>query len=264
MPVNALSTTTLGAALNSRDKDVVVASSASISQGNLLVCRAEAMRVLEVVSSTQIVVARGVSGTEARAHASGQRFFIGTPDDFQNIKNSATSLFGDSGTYPDFMLPGQRATDGAGREYVLLAPTLTMYKGSTALISRDGLYTATLAYTGRQGSVAVTLEQATSTQYVWGQIYGRNDFCQDAGATSDVTSAYIPIAQTSVSSPAVGMAAVPTSALDGEYAIYGMFIAGAGSSGTTSAASATGVSVPVWLNYPYIRSWNTGVFTTGA
>lgn len=262
MPVEKLSTTTLSEALDKNKNDFIVASTANISVGDYLVCRAEAMKVQDIPVSGRVRVARAVGGTVSREHKNGQRFFIGSPEKFQAIRESLTSLVGDSGTYPEFLLPGQRAKDGDGNEYVLLAPAITMYPGTTAVISRDGLYNCTIATGGVQGSVAVLVEGSTTDQYVWGQIYGYNSYCQEATGTSGITSAYFPVAQTSVTTPVVGMAAVGTLSETGLYTIRGMFITGVATSTVTSATSSTGIAVPVWLNYPYIALYGQITKTT--
>lgn len=264
MPVSSLSTTTLSQAVDSSRNDFWVASTTNIKVGDYLVCRAEAMKVREVLDSTHVTVVRGVGGTLARAHPNGQRFFIGSPEKFQAIKESATALFGDSGTYPEFMLPGQRATDAAGNEFVLLGPPLIqLYTGQTVIISRDGLYTMSIAYLNTHGSVAVLVEPIGTSQFGWGQIYGYNSYCQDGSKTSAATSAYAPCAQTSVTTPVAGMAAIAAASLSGEYLIHGMFIVGAATTATTLATSSTGVAVPVWLNYPYTRDFSVSLATSG-
>jgi hypothetical protein len=257
MAVDQLSTTTLGEALDAHKNNFVVTSTANMSVGDYIVCRAEAMKIREVINSTRVTVVRGVGGTKARPHKISQRFFIGSPHQFQSIRDSLTSLVGDTGTYPEFMLPGQRANDAAGNEYVLLGPlAIPMPIGTTVVIDQNGNYGCTIAYATKQGSVAVLVESATSDQYVWGQVYGYNAICQEASATSGVSSAYIPVAQTSVSSPTVGMRASASAA--GEYVIHGMFIVGAASTATTAATSAIGTTVPVWLNYPYLKLYFEG------
>lgn len=258
MAVDALSQTTLSEALDQYKNRFRVAATTNINVGDYLVCRAEAMKVREVLAGNWISVVRGVGGTQPRQHKDGQRFYIGSPDKFKAIKESLTALVGDSGTYPDFMLPGQRGKDHAGNEYILLDVfNFTAYKGQTVVISNgDDSFYCTVAFAGKQGPVAVLVEGGTSAQYVWGQIYGSCPYAMDGDATSGATSAYIPLAQSSASSPVAGMVA-KTGAL-GAYPIYGMFISGIATTATTSDSSAVGVGVPVWLNYPYIRNFVEG------
>ena len=45
------------------------------------------------------------------------------------MKDAAIGLVGDSGYIPDYCLPGARATDGAGNEYVIVDLTATFYSG---------------------------------------------------------------------------------------------------------------------------------------
>jgi hypothetical protein len=255
MPATYLNTSTLSAAIGAGDNDFAVGSTSNIAVGNLLVIRKEVVKVQEIPVSGRVRVMRGFGGTEARAHASGTRFFIGAGEKFKAIKESLTALVGDSGSYPDYMLPGQRAEDGQGNIYVLCDLTATAYGGSTVAISNDGLFTCTPLKGGtHQGSVGLLVEPGTSDQYVWVQVYGYSSYAQSKSATTGVTSAYIATATTTVSTPDVGLeplAAVTTASF---YPIHGMFIVGAGSSAVTSATSSTGYYVPVFLNFPYINA----------
>jgi hypothetical protein len=260
MAVDIFSTTTLSEALDSNKSEFTVASSSSMTVGQMLVVRGEAMKLVEIPVSGRIKVTRGTNGTEARAHASGQRVFIADHDDFKAVKSNAQNLglVGSSGILPDYLLPGQRATDDAGNEYVLVELTQPVYTGVTVVISRDGLYTAGVLASGTHGSVGVMAEPATSDQYAWAQIYGYHATAQEAGGTSAATSAYFPVAATSVSTPAAGMAVLDTSSAVNGFTIHGMFIVGAAVSTTTSATSVTGVTVPVWLNYPFVEAATAG------
>lgn len=260
MAATALNTTTLSEALTSESNEFNVGSTTNISAGNILVVRNEAMKVQEVPISGRVKVMRGVGGTQARAHASGQRLFIGSPDAFKAIKDSLTALTGNSGTYPDYLLPGQRAKDGSGNEYIMVDLTATTYSGTTVRISTDGLFTATVLSGGEQGPVGVTMEGGTSDQYVWAQIYGYNAFAQDSVGDSAGSSGLLALAASSNSTPDVGLAAVAAtshSSVAGaaQYVIQGMFIVGSATTATTSASSATGVAYPVFLNYPYVTGY---------
>lgn len=254
MALTILNTSTLSEALTAETFEFTVGSTANIAVGNLLVIRQEAVKVQAIPVSGRVQVMRGVNGTEARAHASGQRFFIGAADSFKAIKDSATALVGSSSTFPDYLLPGQTAKDGAGNEYILLELTATCYAGTMVLISNDGNYTATPLVGGSQGRVALLVEPGTSDQYVWGQVRGYNSYAQDSTATSAASSTYVPVAASSVSTPDVGMAAIsPTT--DEQYLIHGMWIVGAATTATTAATSATGVAVPVFLHDPYVMKF---------
>lgn len=263
MAVAQLNTATLSEAIDAGTEEFAVSSTTNISVGNLLVVRSEALKVVAIPVSGRVKVTRGVSGTYAKAHANGQRFFIGAPDAYKAIKDSMTALVGDPGVYPDYVLPGQRAEDGAGNEYVLVDATATMFSGTTVIISNDGLYTAAPLTGGSQGSVGLLVEPATSAQYAWAQVYGSNSYAQDSAIDSAATSASIAIAATSVSTPDVGLAtfSVTSTAAD-RFRIYGMFITGAATTATTSAASATGVAVPVFLNYPYVTTTRETITTS--
>lgn len=255
MAVTIFSTTTLSEALTANTGEFTVASTANMTVGQLLVVRGEAMKLQEIPVSGRVKVMRGVNGTEARAQASGQRVFIGDHDLFKAVKANAANLglVGSSGTLPDYLLPGQRAVDDAGNEYVLVELGQTVYTGVTVVISLDGLYTATVLASGGHGSVGVMAEPATSDQYAWAQVFGYVSAGQESGGTSAATSAYWPIAATSVSTPAAGMAAVVTSGADVGFTINGMFIVGAAVSTSTSSTTVTGVTLPLWLNYPFVN-----------
>lgn len=251
MPVTQLSTSTLSAALNATDNAFNVASTSSISVGQLLVLRGEAMQVRQIPVSGRVVVRRGYQGTRAISHPSGATFYIGDPDDFKAIKDHAMATVGASGTYPDFLLPGQRAFDQAGNEYIMVDLTSTCYSGTTVVISVDGAFTATQAAGGAQGPVGVTVEQGSSAQYVWAQIYGYNAYAQETIGDSAGTSALIAGPATTASTPSVGLAAFAATT-SAAYIINGMMIVGVPSTAVTSATSSTGVAYPVFLNYPYI------------
>lgn len=258
MAVDVLNTTTLSAAIGVGDVNFQVASTTNITAGQMLVVRGEAMKVQAVndPSSGYVKVLRGVNGTEARQHASGQRVFIGDHDKFITVNAQARrlGLTGNSGTLPDYLLPGMRAVDDMGNEYVLVELTATVYTGVCVTISKDGNFTAAVTASGTQGAVGFMAEPATSDQYAWAQIYGYVAAAQEAGGTSGVTSAYFPVAATSVSSPAAGMAALVTSSAVNGFTIQGCFIVGAAVSTTTSATSVTGITVPLFINYPFVNA----------
>lgn len=266
MAVAQLNTSTLSAAIGAGDNEFTVGSTANITAGStILVVRSEAMFVQAIPVSGRVQVLRGWGGTLARAHASGQRFFIGSPDAFKAIQESATALVGDSGTLPTYLLPGQRATDGQGNEYILVDATQTMYSGTTVCISVDGLYTAVPVHGGdSQGSVGLLVEEATSAQYAWAQVYGYNAYAQSKTATTGVTSTFGCTATTTVSTPDVGLVPLAAATTASQYYIQGMFIVGAGSSAVTSATSSTGYAVPVFLNYPYIYNRLTSEETSNS
>jgi len=250
MPVDILSNTTLSAAIAAGDEEFQVASTTNIVAGKILVVDSEAMKVNSIPTSGYVNVMRGTNGTLARPHAISQRVFFGDHHDFKAVKDHALGLVGDSGAFPDFMLPGQRAFDGRGNEYIMVELTAVCYRGTTVVISRDGNFTAVQAAGGTQGTIGVTIEAATSDQYTWAQIYGFNGYAQ-LDATSACTSAYIPVPATSVSTPSVGLSNLAAATTAAAYVIHGMFIQGVAVSTGTSAASYTGTYIPVFLNYPY-------------
>lgn len=258
MAVAQLNTTTLSEALDTGTIEFAVGSTANIVAGNYIVVRGEAMKVQAVPASGRVQVMRGVVGTIARPQPNGGRVYIGTPDQFRAIRESQTAVVGGSGVYPDYMLPGQKAKDDAGNEYILVDCSVQMYSGTTCLISGDGAFSARPVVGGDQGSVGLLVEEGSSAQYAWAQIYGANSYAQDSTITSAGTSANVAAAATSVSTPEVGLAVIAQSSV-GAYTIQGMFITGIATSTTTSATSATGVAFPVWLNYPYVTPWRADI-----
>jgi len=257
MAVDVLNSTTLSAALNADNINFAVASTTNISVGDVLVVRKEAMKVLAVddPASGFVKVRRGFDGTRAFAQPSGQRVWIGSPDKFKAMKEHAHAIVGDSGTFPDYLLPGQRAIDGAGNEYMLVELSQTSYGGTTVLISRDGLFTAIPLASGLAGSVGLTVEAGTSDQLVWAQIYGLNSHAQLVGGSSLVTSTGVLQPASSVSTPAVGLLGLTTSQASSvtNAEIKGMFPVSSASTASTSATSATGLFCAVWLNYPFVQ-----------
>ena len=255
MAATQFTTTTLSEALTNATNDFTVASTASISVGDYLLIREEVVKVQEIPVSGRVKVMRGFEGTAARAHATGQRVFIVSDlDTLKRNTKSQLAVVGASGVYPDHLLPGQRATDGQGNEYVLVDLTTTMYGGSTVAISTDGLFTAGALKGGtHQGPVGVLVEPGTSNQYVWAQIYGYNGYAQ-LKTTAAVTSANVAVATTTVSTPDVGLATTTATSANLAYFIFGMHIVGASVS-ATSATSITGQYCPVFLNYPYVDAW---------
>jgi hypothetical protein len=260
MAINILSSSTLSVAITAETSDFTVASTSGILAGMYLVVQGtggiEAMKVTEIPVSGRVKVNRGVGGTRARAHKISTRFFFGDPDDFQSVRDGVVAgITGNSGDFADYLLPGSRYVDGAGNEYVLCEATAACFGGATVAISPDGNFTcAPLKGGTHQGSVGLCVDPGTSDQLLWVQVYGYNSYAQSKTATTGVTSAYIPTATTTVSSPDVGLEPLSAVTTGSQYFIYGMFIVGAGSSAVTSATSSTGYAVPVFLNYPYINA----------
>lgn len=252
-----LNTSTLSVALTAETNDFTVGSTSNIAVDQYLVIAGvggiEAVRVQAIPVSGRVQVIRGVGGTRARAHPSGTRFFIGTPDQFQGLKDGVIAgVSGNPAQFGDYLLPGLRYADGAGNIYILVELTATTYGGSLCGISNDGLYTASPVKGGtHQGAVGLCVDPGTSDQYVWLQIFGYNGYAQSKSATTGRTSDDICTATTTVSTPDVGLEPVSYTTT-GVYLVYGMFIVGAGSSAVTSATSSTGYAVPVFLNFPYV------------
>lgn len=252
MAVSAIASTTLSSALTATQTNIPVASAASITAGMNLLIRNEVIQVLSVDTTNNVVTGRrGSAGSIPFAQPSGARVYYATPDTWQNLRDMSQSIVGSNGTLPQYLMPGARARDGAGNEYVMVDLTSTCYSGTTVMISNDGLFTATQAAGGGQGSVGLTLEEGSSNQWTWAQIYGYNAYAQETVGDSAGTSALLAVACTTPSTPSVGLATVAVSSV-GRYYINGMFIAGIPTTATTSATSSTGVAYPVFLNYPYI------------
>lgn len=260
MAVNILNTSTLSEALSKDTQDFTVASTGSISVGQLLVIvgtgGVEAVKVQEIPVSGRVRVMRGVAGTKARAHASGAKFYIGDGDDFVQVRANAAALLGDSGALPEYCLPGCRAVDGAGNEYVMVELTQAVVPGATVLISKDGNYTAAVLTSTGEGNVGVMAEASSSDQYAWAQIRG---FCSVklVGGSSLVTSLGEFGGATSVSTPSVGLLGRSSSQRSSDYlaahTISGMFPVSAATTASTSASSETGFRCSAWLSYPYAQ-----------
>jgi hypothetical protein len=258
MAITYLPTSTLSAALNDSDNEFNVASTANIAAGDLLVFRKEIMQVRSVPVSGRVVVRRGYDGTYALAHKTGTTFFIGSPDELALIRDSTLGLFGPAADLPKVAVPGARAFDANGYEYILVDCTATIVPGATVAISRDGLYTASVLTSAHSGSVGIVVENATSDQWAWAIIKGYYSHAKLVGGSSLVTSTGVVAAATSVSSPAVGLIGLTTSqaasSLPGTAAvrINQMYPVSAASTASTSASSETGLYCDVWLEYPFV------------
>lgn len=257
MAVAGVTRTALTNALNATDTSFDVDSVTGVDVGDLLVVGSEVMKVTGPATVANPVQAiRGYAGTQARAHADATRVYVAAADIYKTVTLPAAivGLVGSPGDFPDYLLPGAEASDGQGNEYVLCEAGAAIYSGTTVKISNDGNYTIIPLVGGDQGDVGVLVEQVTSTEFGWVQVKGYNSYVQDSTATSAASSTYVPTAATSVSTPDVGMAAIsPTS--DEVYLIHRMWIMGAATSSTTSATSATGIAVPVYMNRPYVNKW---------
>ncbi len=261
MAATVFNTSTLSAETLKDNINFAVGSTTNITAGDLLVLRNEVLKVQEIPVTGRVKVIRGQNGTEARDHASGQRFFIiANPENTKLTTKGHLAVVGASGTYPDFLFPGQKAVDGAGNEYILCEFSAVAYSGTTVRISNDGDYFAAVLSSTEQGAVGILVEGVTSDQYAWVQIYGYNSFVQDSGVDSAASSAALACAASSNSTPDVGLVVLAASSFTSavfhvsQFLIEGMFVVGSATTATTSAASATGVAVPVFLSYPYIKT----------
>jgi hypothetical protein len=262
MAVNVLNTSTLSEAFSKDANEVTVASTSNVLVGNWLLIAGtgglEAVRVQEIPVSGRVKVLRGQGGTRARAHASGTKFYIGDPDDFQSRKAGIVAgVAADASDFDDYLLPGLRYTDGAGNEFILVELTATVVPGATVLISKDGNYTAGFRTSAGVGPVGVVVENSSSDQYAWAQVYGANAHVKLVGGSSLVSSLGEFGGATSVSTPAVGLLGRSSSQRSSAYleasTIYGMFPTSAASTASTSASSETGLFCAAFLNYPYAQ-----------
>lgn len=263
MAFNQLNTTTITPQIGVGDNDFAVGSTANIAIGNMLVIAGtqgqEAVKVQDIPVSGRVKVSRGWAGTIARPAAAGTTVYIGTPDQFKWIKDTAAAIVGDSALLPVYLVPGQRAKDGNGNEYILVDLTFTAFNGIGVLISKDGLYTATAFASGGAGSVGILCEEGTSGQCAWAQIYGAKAYVQYTSGSSLMTSTGIIAPATSASVPVGAFLGRTTSQATSDPAltIYGMFPSSAVTTATTAATSATGFQGSVWLNYPYMLRANS-------
>jgi hypothetical protein len=262
MAVSILNTSTLSEAVSKDANEFTVTSTTNVAVGNWLLIQGtgglEAVRVQEIPVSGRVKVLRGQGGTRARAHQNGTRFFIGDPDDFQSRKAGIVAgVAGDPGDFDDYLIPGHRYTDGAGNEYVLVELTATVVPGATVLISKDGNFTAGVLTSTGVGPVGVIVENSSSDQYAWAQVYGAHPHVKLVGGSSLVTSLGEFGGATSVSTPAVGLLGRSSSQRTTGYlessTIYGMFPTSAASTASTSASSETGLFCSAFLNYPYAQ-----------
>jgi hypothetical protein len=264
MAATALNSTTLSEAVFvGQDPSVsfTVGSTANITVGSLLVAAGsggmEVMNVQEIPISGRVNVLRGVGGTQARKHPSGTLVWIGTPELFKQVRDDAAGIVGDSNGLPEYLIPGSRARDGAGNEYVMVDLTMTAVLGATVLISKDGLFTASIITSTSVGSVGVLAEGGTSTQWAWAQIYGFVAHAKLVGGSSLVSSLGEFGGASSVSTPSVGLLGRSSSQRSSDYlvasTINAMFPASAASTASTSASSETGLFCSAWLQYPYIE-----------
>ena len=257
MAVAALNTTTLTSAIG-LDSEFAVGSTTNITVGSVLVFAGtggqEIAKVQAIPVSGRVQVARGWAGTIARPQPAACLIYLGAPDAFKTIRDNAAAIVGDSVALPTYCVPGTRAKDGAGNEYVMLDATFSAFNGVAVLISRDGLFTCKALASGDAGSVAILCEEGTSNQYVWGQIYGAKSYVQFTSGSSLMTSTGLIQAATTASSPAGGLLGRTTSAAtsDATAQIIGLFPTSAITTATTAATSATGFQASVWIHYPLL------------
>lgn len=264
MSITALSSTTLNTTggIDARQTRFTLTSTSGISGAgsvttpqSVLVIDGEKMLVQSVPLSTVVEVIRGVD-SKAKPHNNAATVWYGAKTQFSAATEDGFVGLAGSGGTPDGALPsygmplGLRRVEN-GKEYILCDFTGTVHTGVVVGISGDGLFTADAAAASFNGSVGVVAEQtSTSDQWGWVQIYGSCNG-QEAGGTSAITSAYVPIVCGSVSSPATGMTALVNTTSTPQKYIYNMYITAIATTNVTSAASHTGVGVPLFLAYPY-------------
>jgi hypothetical protein len=100
------------------------------------------------------------------------------------------------------------------------------------------------------------VEEGTSAQMVWGQIYGANSYTQFTSGSSLMTSTGIIAPATSASVPVgalLGRTTSQASSIGDMARIFGIYPSSAVTTATTAATSATGFQASVWLNYPFVE-----------
>jgi hypothetical protein len=127
----AITRTTLGAAITSNDtREIKLASTSGLSAGQFLVVGEEVMQVNGVPVAGTAKVQRGVAGTAAQNHSSGE-----------------AADFGDAGDFGAF---GARQVDGSGRGGGQANRGAKIYTAAGAISIQDGLHvldTAGTAFT---------------------------------------------------------------------------------------------------------------------
>jgi hypothetical protein len=266
MAITYRPTSTLSAAITDLDNEFNVASTTNITVGCLLVFAREVMQVREIPVSGRVNVRRGYQGSHAAAHRSGATFFIGTPDQFAQARNASLGLFSPGAKLPDCLIPGSRAIDVDGYEYLLVdvAETGGIVKGATIGISKDGLYRASILTPAHSGLVGVVAELGTSDQWIWALTKGLYKRAEATVGGSIATSTGLCFPASSASSPSVGLIVYTTSQASSVYAttsaglgeypvIHGMWPASATTSGTSATTGLhTGILIDLWLDNPYM------------
>jgi hypothetical protein len=220
----------------------------------LLVTKNEVMHIRSIPVSGRVIVRRGYQGTSANLHASGERFWVGTPEQIDAVRNDSKQFIGYAGSLPNVCVPGTKAFDDKGNEYLLVDMTATVVPGATVVVSRDGSFTASIITSTSRGIVGITIDNGTSDQWVWILRAGSYAHAKMVGGSSLVTSDGEFQGATSVSTPSVGLLGRSSSARssNAEVAIRGMWATGAATTASTSATSETGFYAPVWLEFPYM------------
>ena len=253
--------TTFAETITSETNTFALTTTTGVTVGMILATPAELMHVRDVPVAGTVVVRRGVQGTFAGPHTSGDTVYFGLPSAFAQIKDNALKLFGPSVKLPDICIPGTRGVDVRGNEYILVDSTATIVPGATVLISKDGAFTASVLTSAGSGNVGILMEDATSDQWAWAQIRGYHAHAKLSGGSSLMTSTGLLRASTEVSTPAVGLRGATTSGTTGTSVLIGatggeifrMWPASATSSASTSATSETGYYAAVWMEYPFVQ-----------
>lgn len=152
-----------------------------------------------------------------------------------------------------------RARDVDGNEFIYCSFSETLTAGGWVVI-RNGV--ASRLDESSAGPVGLVHTSVTSADNGWVQIYGVYDTAQIQSDGSDATSAYLLGTNASgATTEAHAVASSLTSAATNH--IYGAWILAAASTATTQSSSAhSGVTVQVWLNYPYVNGFTLGVDST--
>ncbi len=153
---------------------------------------------------------------------------------------------------------GVRSRDISGNEYVYVRFTDANYAGGWAVL--DGSYNATRVATTSRGAIGICQGSANANDYGWLKIYGIEDAAQLGPTDSEATSATGLIAPTgATSNPYINYTSTYlTSVVSGATLnpVFGAWSKAAASTATTASSSTfSGVTIQVFLNYPYLMGF---------
>src|SRR5262245_3231858 len=153
---------------------------------------------------------------------------------------------------------GTRAYDVDGNEYRYVKFTEANAAGGWCVF--DGSWNATRVAATSRGALGIAQTTHAADAFGWAKVYGIEDAAQIGD--SEATSAYGLIAPTGATTePVMGVTSTMlTSVVSGALAspVLGAWIKAAASTATTgSSSSFSGITVQVFLNYPFIAGIGT-------